>query len=110
MFVSFVSAALTALVCPALPVPASDPGITLIGRGFVPGNALDHSGLQGTICSADNAANCIDQRTLGGFGSAFTYTGHDDVFLAAPDRGPFDGRTSVDYLNRFDFFRMRWNV
>jgi hypothetical protein len=24
-----------------------------------------------------------------------TYTGHDNVFIAAPDRGPFDGATDV---------------
>ena len=32
-----------------------------------------------------------------------TYTGHDDVFLASPDRGPFDGRTSVPYCRSFPF-------
>src|SRR5262245_45926735 len=99
----FVSAVLTALAFTPSNTPASDPGSALVGRGFVPGNALDMSGLQGSICSADSASNCIDQRTLGGIGSAFAYTGHDSVFLAVPDRGPFDGRTSVDYLDRFDF-------
>jgi hypothetical protein len=45
--------------------------------------------------------NCIDAATLGGFGSGFTYTGHDNVFLGVPDRGPFDGRTDVPYPTRF---------
>ena len=31
----------------AVPPPASDPGITFIGHGSVPGNALDLSGLNG---------------------------------------------------------------
>jgi len=28
-----------------------------------------------------NTGSCIDQPTLGGFRSALTFTGHDDVFL-----------------------------
>ena len=55
------------------------------------------------ICQIDDPENCIDQATLGGFGSALTYTGHDNVFLAVPDRGPFDGRTDVPYFDRFHF-------
>jgi hypothetical protein len=43
---------------------------------------------------------------LGGFGSALTYTGHDNVYIAAPDRGPFDGLTDVPYLDRFHFLRI----
>jgi hypothetical protein len=74
-----------------------DPGVTLIGVGAIPGNAFDLSGLKGsTICAIDvdkKVTNtCIDGATLGGFGSALTYTGHDDVYLGAPDRGPFDGQ------------------
>src|SRR4029453_10093834 len=33
-------------------------------------------------------------------------TGHDDVFLAVPDRGPFDGRTDTPYLDRFHFLHI----
>src|SRR5688572_12448138 len=88
-------------VCFAAAAPAADPGVTLIGRGFVPGSALDLSGLAGQpICHADDPNNCIDQATFGAFGSAIAYTGHDSVFLAAPDRGPFDGRTDVPYKDR----------
>ena len=91
----------------AVPPPASDPGITFIGHGAVPGNALDLSGLNGkSICPApgpDEALPCIDQATFGGWGSGISYTGHDNVFLAVPDRGPFDGRTDVPYLDRFNF-------
>src|SRR5687767_10411615 len=88
-------------VCFAAAASAADPGVTLIGRGLVPGNAQDLSGLAGQpICQLGNPDNCIDQATFGGFGSAIAYSGHDDVFLAAPDRGPFDGRTDVPYKDR----------
>ena len=59
-----------------------------------------------SICQRDDATVCIDQATLGGFGSAVTYTGFGDVFLAVPDRGPFDGRTDVPYLDRFHFLHI----
>jgi len=84
---------------------AAEPGVTFIGRGAVPGNALDKSGLAGSICSLANGS-CIDKSILGGFGSAVTYTGFDNVFLAVPDRGPFDGRTNVPYLDRFHFVHL----
>jgi hypothetical protein len=86
---------------------AADPGITLIGTGLVPGTALDKSGLAGhPICQFDNAANCIDQATLGAFGSALAYTGFNDVFVAVPDRGPFDGRTDVPYRDRIHYLHL----
>ncbi len=101
----------------AVPPPPAEPGIEFIGRGMVAGNALDLSGLNGkTICPATDADHtppnpdaglpCIDQATLGGWGSGITYTGHDNVFLAVPDRGPFNGRASVPYLDRFHFLHI----
>jgi len=51
-------------------------------------------------------ANCIPKSIFGGFGSDITYTGHDDVFIAAPDRGPFDGLTDQPYLDRFYFLHI----
>jgi Esterase-like activity of phytase len=90
---------------------SADPGISLIGTGFVPGNATDLSGLAGQlICQRDDHGVCIDKATLGGFGSAIAYTGSDNVFLAVPDRGPFDGRTDTPYLDRFHFFHMTVDV
>ncbi len=90
---------------------AANPGVTLIGVGFVPGTALDKSGLAGQpICQVDNVLNCIDQATLGGFGSAVAYTGFNNVFLTVPDRGPFDGRTDVPYRDRFHFMRIKTSV
>ena len=102
-----IAAAFLLVLSTAVAAWAADPGVTLIGTGFIPGNALDRSGLDGRpICQRDNASTCIDQATLGGLGSALTYTGHDNVFLAVPDRGPFDGRTDVPYLDRFHFLHI----
>jgi hypothetical protein len=86
---------------------AVNPVVALIGVGAVAGNLLDKSGLAGQpICQVDAATNCIDKATFGGFGSALAYTGSDNVFLAVPDRGPFDGRTDVPYLDRFHFIHL----
>jgi hypothetical protein len=88
-------------------VLAANPGVTLIGVGVVPGSGFDKSGLEGAlICSLDDGTRCTDQATLGGFGSGMAYTGHDNVFLAANDRGTFDGRNNVPYLDRFHFFHI----
>ncbi len=83
----------------------ADPSpISLVGVGSVAGTAVDKSWLAGRpICRFDPPHDCIDQATLGGFGSAIAYTGFDNVFLTVPDRGPFDGRTDVPYLDRFHF-------
>lgn len=86
---------------------AATPGITLIGKGLVDGSALDKSGLKGKICQDGNPDNCIPKAILGGFGSAITYTGFNDVFIAAPDRGPFDGLTDVPHRDRVYFFKIK---
>ena len=86
---------------------AANPGVSLVGVGSVPGTDLDKSGLAGqSICAADDPASCIDKATLGGFGSAITYTGFGNVFIAVPDRGPYDGRTDEPYLDRVHFMRI----
>ena len=85
-------------------------GITLIGKGVVSGSALDKSGLTGNICQASAPANCVPKAIFGGFGSDISYTGHDNVFIAAPDRGPFDGLTDVPYPDRFYFLHITTNV
>lgn len=91
-------------------ISAADLGITLIGTGFIPGDALDKSGLAGQpICQKDDPSVCIDQATLGGLGSAITYTGFDHLFLATPDRGPFDGRTTVPYRDRVHVLQIEVN-
>jgi hypothetical protein len=91
-------------------VVAAPPGITLIGKGLVAGTGLDTSGLTGTICQAGAPANCVPKAILGGFGSDVAYTGHDNVFVAAPDRGPFDGLTDVPYLDRFYLLHITTDV
>ena len=94
-------------VCFSAPAPpALTPGITLVGKGVVSGAALDSSGLTGNICQASAPANCVPKAIFGGFGSDITYTGHDNVFIAAPDRGPFDGLTDAPYLDRFYFLHI----
>ena len=100
-------AALAAIVA-ASALLAADAGVTLIGVGAIPGDSLDLSGLDGMICRREDSATCIPRATFGGFGSALTYTGHDNVFLAVPDRGPFDGRTTLGnpYIDRFHFLHM----
>src|SRR5499426_443870 len=85
-------------------------GITLIGKGSIDASGLDKSGLQGNICQASVPTNCVPKANFGGFGSDLTYTGHDDVFIAAPDRGPFDGLTDVPYLDRFHFLHITTDV
>jgi hypothetical protein len=89
---------------------AADPGIALIGTAFISGSASDLSGLTGSICALDIDKNvtstCIPKATLGGFGSGLASTGHDNVYVFVPDRGPFDGRTDVPYLDRFHFVQM----
>src|SRR5215510_11791335 len=87
-------------------VPPALAGITLIGKGSIDGSAVDKSGLTGNICQAGVPTNCIPKAIFGGFGSDLTYTGHDDVFIAAPDRGPFDGLTDIPYLDRVHFLHM----
>jgi hypothetical protein len=104
------NAAVAALFLPAALSAAQDPGIEFVGLGFVPGYDLDRSKASGTTCSADDASNCIDNRTLGAFGSCLAYTGHDNVFVAVNDRGPFDGRTNVPYDDRIQFFLFELNT
>src|SRR5262245_33605499 len=101
---------LAVLVLTASSLWSVTPGITLVGTGSVNGTALDKSGLQGNICQASDPTNCIPKALFGGFGSDLTYTGHDNVYIAAPDRGPFDGLTDVPYLDRFHFLRITTDV
>ena len=106
----FPSRALTLTIlacCGTTAHAAPDAGVQLVGRALVSGTALDKSGLDGLqICRLEDHDVCIDQATFGGWGSGLTYTGSDNVFLAAPDRGPFDGRTDVPYKDRVHFIYM----
>jgi hypothetical protein len=106
---SFRAALGIGLVSMATLYGAAPAGIALVGTGSIPGSALDLSGLSGLICQAGSPGNCIPRATLGGLGSDLTYTGHDDVYIAAPDRGPFDGLTDVEYLDRVHFLHIVTN-
>ena len=97
-------AVLVGFVCTVL--ATAPPGIELVATGYVAGNLSDKSGLTGPICQAGAPANCVAKATLGGFGSDIAFTGHDNVFVSAPDRGPFDGLTDVPFLDRFHFFHL----
>ena len=81
-----------------------------MGIGYIPGSALDLSGLSGVICQAGVPGNCIPRATFGGLGSDLAYTGHDDVYITAPDRGPFDGLTDVPYPDRVHFVHLVTNT
>ena len=85
---------------------AAPAGIELVAKGTIPGTSLDKSGLTGPICPASGSTPCISKAAFGGFGSALAYAGLDDVFIAAPDRGPFDGLTDVPFLDRVHFLHI----
>src|SRR5262245_12446701 len=106
-------AALTAasMCVSVLTLSAADKGVALVGTGVVPGHLTDLSGLKGqSICQRDDDAVCIDKATFGGFGSALTFTGFDKVFVAVPDRGPFDGRTDTPYWDRFHYLHLAVDI
>lgn len=77
---------------------ASANPITLIGTGTVPGNAKDGLTLEPPLL--EDGLTPHDQ--IGGFGSAITYTGVGNLYLATPDRGPADGATT--YQDRVYLF------
>jgi hypothetical protein len=95
-----------AIVANTAGVLAADPGVTLVGKGTIPGTGLDKSGLTGLICQASATSNCVPAAIFGGFGSDLAYTGFDNVYVAAPDRGLFDGLTTVPYPDRVNFLHI----
>jgi hypothetical protein len=101
---------LVSLILFAPRVRTATSSITLIGKGVISGTAVDKSGLTGNICQAGVLANCVPKAIFGGFGSDLTYTGHDSVFISAPDRGPFDGLTDTPYLDRVHFLHITTDV
>ncbi|MSO50062.1 MAG: hypothetical protein EXQ49_09215, partial [Acidobacteria bacterium] len=90
----------------ATPWGAPPPVVALIGKGVIDSALLDRSGLTGNICQAGAPANCVPKAIFSGFGSDITYTGHDNVFIAASARGPFDGLTDVPFLDRVHFLHI----
>jgi hypothetical protein len=106
----FRVASAAALISLSTVSASAPPGISLVGIGYIPGSALDLSGLSGEICQAGAPSNCIPRATFGGLGSDLAFTGHDDVYVTAPDRGPFDGLTDVPYLDRVHFVHLTTNT
>ncbi len=74
------------------PMPANA-AITYLGKGILPYNATDFSGL------TDVLPDGTPHNLLGGFGSAITYSGFGNRYYVTPDRGPGGG--TVDYFDRF---------
>jgi hypothetical protein len=73
---------------------ASSAAVNFIGEGSLPGTTRDQSGLSGLLEDGVTPHNLV-----GGFGSAITYSGKQNLYIATPDRGPADGNTS--YIDRF---------
>ena len=86
---------LAAMVCAASALA----DVRFLGEGNIPGTATDQSGLAGLLEDGVTPANRV-----GGLGSAITYTGVGDFYVATPDRGPADGTTS--YVDRIYTIRL----
>lgn len=86
-----VRALCTLLAIMPLPLVAArthaDGGFELVARVQIKPDANDLSGLEGTI------GKDIPHTRFGAFGSAIDFTGANNTFIAAPDRGPGDGIT-----------------
>ncbi len=81
---------LAALSAIALAIPqVHAAGITYLGKGSIPGDARDDSGLRGLLEDGVTPASQV-----GGLGSALAYSGRGDIYYATPDRGPADGATT----------------
>lgn len=102
-----LSAAAAFALLPTTPTPtlASPPSssssaapITLIGRAAIPGKATDLSGLTDTLPDG------TPHNRLGGFGSGIDFLGHNNLYVAINDRGPWDGATP--YHCRFQTFEI----
>ena len=95
MKIPFRKSAVSALALVAvLHAVSASAAVTFIGQGNIPGTATDQSGLTGLLEDGVTPRNLA-----GGFGSAIAYTGHHDLYIGTPDRGPADGATS--YIDRF---------
>src|SRR5262245_35040480 len=78
-----------ALLMGAVAAAAEAQDVRLLGTGTVPGNTIDDSGLGNLLEDGVTPNNQV-----GGLGSALTYAGVGNVYLATPDRGPADGTTT----------------
>lgn len=88
---TLLNAILASALCACISLASA--AVTFIGEGSIPGTATDQSGLSGLLEDGVTPKNLV-----GGFGSAITYSGKDNLYLATPDRGPADGATT--YIDR----------
>ncbi len=77
----------------AAPVAFSSPGVALIGSFAISGSAHDKSGLADTYTTADGP---VAKDQLGSFGSAITYSGRGNQYIAFNDRGLSNGDVHYD--------------
>src|SRR5262249_33430668 len=66
----------------------------IYGVGSIPGTATD-----GLYVSPQTLEDGLSNNLVGGFGSAITYTGNANLYIATPDRGPNNGLDS--YTDRY---------
>lgn len=85
---------------------AAQAGIVYLGQAAIPGNSSDTSGLGDTLVNPANPAQTAPHNQLGGFGSAISHIG-GNMFIATPDRGPFDG--TVNFFDRSYRFEIKVN-
>ncbi len=86
---------LLAILPPAAVV--AGPPIELVGRGTIPGDRSDFSGLKGQLDDGTPA------NRVGAIGSAIAYTGKRNLYVMVPDRGPNASQfnPSVDNSTRY---------
>jgi len=78
--------------------------IALVGSAAIPGTAFDRSALTGTIHTNDGQDLELPNNLFGSAGSAIEYTGTNDLYLMASDRGPNDG--NAQYRDRVHVVRL----
>lgn len=96
--------ALAAAAASMLPPLLLRADITFLGSTSIPGTALDRSGQTGTVLSNAGVNLEIPAAIFGGAGSAIDYSGADNLYLMASDRGPNNG--DAQYFDRIHTVRI----
>src|SRR4051812_45355761 len=73
----------------------ADDLISLVGKAAIPGTAKDKSGLTEPIPANSGGQPGIPADIFGSAGSAIDYTGADNLYLMASDRGPTNGDAAL---------------
>lgn len=85
--IAAILSSLALAISPALtisPALAGPPPIEFLGRGAIPGEARDRSGLT-------DSTGGVPHDRLGSFGSGIDFLGTNNLYVAVDDRGPNDG-------------------